>query len=214
MIKAQRGAAGQQESGAAVGVAGFVEKGQARVSGNGLFGRANRGVADEIEGGADDIVVGFGEDFGAGHGFGEESFVEETEFVAANGAAQDKHEFEDIAAAHQMYVFVNPRGDALAFVEWAIGIRAPDVVSLNVVNAFGEIHPVVLGGDLELFLMQLTNQARAGRELRGEPLHHVGELLTGDETGFQGHEQSQLACNDLRNKDGVDDGECPVLYMW
>ena len=102
-----------------------------------------------------------------------------------------------------MHKLVDPSLDALALVEGTLWIGPPDVVALNRVDAFCEVHPLVLGDGALLFLFQLTNQARSGGEVAEQQTEDLGKLLDCHQARLEGNENGELFGNSTGNKDSL-----------
>ncbi len=65
---------------------------------------------------------------------------------------------EAIIISIHSHQFINARLDPFTFIQCTRLFRSPDVISLNVINLFRQIHPLVLGFGHTLLLMKVANQ--------------------------------------------------------
>ena len=75
--------------------------------------------------------------------------------------------------------FIDPSLYPLAFVEGTILFGTPDIILLNGINLFGEVHPFVLGGALTLEGVELADETGVGGKCGGEGAENGEELVDG-----------------------------------
>ena len=76
--------------------------------------------------------------------------------------------------SHQL---INTGLDPLVLVQQTLSLRPPDVIPLNVINLFGQIHPFVLRFGHALLTVELADEPRVRGDAGGDGSEDVPHLI-------------------------------------
>mmetsp|Transcript_9495 Transcript_9495/g.22373 ORF Transcript_9495/g.22373 Transcript_9495/m.22373 type:complete len:235 (-) Transcript_9495:48-752(-) len=183
----------------------LVKEGESSLGGDRFVSLQHRCVANKIQSTANDVVISFHQHLRSCQCLAEQTLVQKTKLVPDNSAAKHKHEIEDIAPPHEMDELVDPGRDAIGLVQGTVRLGPPQIVTLDAVNAFGQVHPIILRRCLGLLETELPNQPGAGGEVGRYGAEGLEQLLGREGAGLQGDGEDELPGNGPGGEDELQD---------